>query len=206
MSSVITQFITAAAAIVLSGVGLWFAHSYRRQLRIKLSDQVFQAYASLWEITGQFRMSRAETADAEERRMIAAAMEDWYFTGGNGLLLPAPTRRLFYRVLHNLEGEPLEQILPESLRRRVLDLSDPERNLSLSCACHRYISLLRTQLKDDLRVYDRTSSHDRRLPDERQLLLSCGISPGPPASASHLSGIPCFCGTCVGHVKERFAK
>ena|SRR5215469_12346160 len=200
MSSVVAQSVIAAAAVVLSGVGLWAAQNYRRQLRVKLAEQLFKAYISLWEITGQLTMRTAVTMDATKRKTIATAMEDWYFSRGYGLLMPPTTRKLYFAIMQDLSF-PLEEAVPESLRKKVLRLPKERHNLVMACACQRYLSLLRTQLKDDLAVYGRISNR-RRISDERELLSSCGISPGSPASQRYPSTNRCICGTCDGHIPK----
>jgi hypothetical protein len=63
MSSAVAQSVIAAAAVTLTGIGIWFSYNYRRQLRVKIADRRFEAYAALWEISGQLRKSVAVNAD-----------------------------------------------------------------------------------------------------------------------------------------------
>ena len=83
-------------------------------------------------------------------------MDDWYFGSGYGLLLPNHTRKLFYFAKQALDY-PADQRVPKLLLERLQGCPEEQRDLIISCACWRYLSMLRTQLKDDLAIYDRIS-------------------------------------------------
>jgi hypothetical protein len=200
MSNAIAQSVIAAGTVLLSGIGIWVAHNYRRQLRVKLADRRFEAYTALWEISGQIRVSKAADVGAALRSSVSSAMDDWYFTNGYGLLLPAHTRNLYFSVRQVLDY-PADKRMPKTLNSRLLNISKEEREFLISCACLRYLSTLRAQLKADLAVYGRLS-HTRKLPDERELLSSCGISPGPPPLPQRPSTSSCICGTCFNIFPE----
>ena len=194
MSNTIAGLVIAAATVILTGIGIWFSHNYRRQLRVKLADRRLEAYAALWEISGKLRSSVAVGADMALRNTVSASMDDWYFDRGYGMLLSSPTRKLFFATKQALDY-PADQRVPQLLKERLRGIPEKKRNLVVSCACSRYMSLLRTQLKDDLAIYGRIS-HNRRLSDERELLSSCGISPGRPPRPQAPSTSGCVCGTC----------
>jgi hypothetical protein len=196
MFSTVAQIIIAAAAVLLTAIGTWIAQDHRRQLRVKLADRRYEAYASLWEISGQIRVRSADKADAELRDSISIAMDDWYFNHGYGMLLSTPARLLFFAIKQDLVCPP-DQMVPESLRARILELPEGSRSALITCSCRRYMSILRAQLKSDLAIYG-TLVHDKRLPDERDLLISCGLSPGELGTTSRPSRSICTCGNCPG--------
>jgi hypothetical protein len=80
----------AAATLVLTAIGLWFAHNYKRQLALKLSETRLKAYSCLWEISGVAAPTRLDGwgddgyLQLNERRNMWAAMTDWYYTNGGG--------------------------------------------------------------------------------------------------------------------------
>lgn len=195
MLEIPAQLSQVLATFFLGGVGLWFAHSYRRQLRVKLVDRTFDAYARLWEVT-RLIPPDGPPVGAEQRAVLAKAMDDWYFQEGGGLLLEPSTRKLFFALKWNLEAEP-PNVQPRKLVDKLSPLPADEAELVLSCACIRYASLLRSQLKKDLAVY--SGSAGRHLgywrQDERQLMHDCGISSGFKLRRRPAKG-PCVCGTC----------
>lgn len=69
-------------------VGLWLGHNYRRQLRLQLTEHVLSAYRNLWQVTGLSPSDRLSTMTPAERQQLAAAMDDWYYAQGQGMLLP----------------------------------------------------------------------------------------------------------------------
>ena len=96
-------------------------------------------------------------------------MRDWYFENGDGLYLTAASRKLFFQVVETLEGE---NIHPESARRRMTTMSETDRDGHLGCICRRQLSLLRTQLKNDLAVYADESTYSFLRSDEKNCLRS----------------------------------
>lgn len=189
------QLSQVLATFFLGGVGLWFTHNYRRQLKVKLADRTFDAYARLWEVT-RLIAPDGPPVDVEQRTALAKEMDDWYFQEGGGLLLEPKTRKLFFALKWNLEAEP-PNVQPRMLADKLRPLPAHEAELVLSCACIRYASLLRSQLKADLAVYSGAArkhlGHWRQ--DERQLMHDCGISLGFKLRRRRVKG-PCVCGRC----------
>lgn len=202
MADLLSQAAFALGGLLLSAVGLWIAHSFRRQMRLKLTDQLYAAYAALWELTGRLPTFTNQLACSEQRRELSRAMGNWYYEGGHGLLMPASTRKLFFVIMQNLVV-PANAVLPLGLRRRLLSLPDEQREAVLTCACIRFLSLLRSQLKEDMAIYGglrRNRDRGSRLEDERELELACGIPVGRRATAARPSTTPCLCRTCGDHV------
>jgi len=157
-----------AATLVVSAVGLWFAYNYSRQMALKLSETRLEAYSGLWEISGIAAPTRLDGwgddgyLTLRERRELWAAMTDWYYTNGSGMLLTAITKDVYLNVKHNLicgssDLRPAglaDQINAELGLPADHELDDKVRGI----LAIRLISLLRTQLKSDLAVYGATYS------------------------------------------------
>jgi hypothetical protein len=162
------DWIIGAATVVVTAVGLWLANSYRRQISLKLAQTRLEAYSHLWEITGGAAPTRLDGwgddgyLSLDERRELWAAMTDWYYANGGGMLLTAITRQVYLNVKHDLVCEPSD-LRPAQLDDRIkqaLDLSDGQ-DLSpkvMGTLSIRLVSLLRTQLKSDLTIYGPTYS------------------------------------------------
>jgi hypothetical protein len=139
--NVVGLVITTALAIV----GLYLAHSLRRQQRLTIAEQRIEAYRELW---GEMHVARPSRVDPPERLRplspneaaeLHAAMTKWYFEGGHGMLLPHATREMYLEAKRRLGLYALEDPDGEwdETGKRVM------RNLSL----------LRSQMKSDLDIY-----------------------------------------------------
>src|SRR5215813_8073143 len=151
-----------AATLVITAVGLWLAHNYRRQMALKLSETRLEAYSRLWEITGVAAPTRLDGwgddgyLRLDERRELWAAMTDWYYAKGGGMLLTAITKEVYLNVKHNLVCE-WSELCPAHFAARIElpadhELVDKVRGI----LAIKLISLLRTQLKSDLTIYGPT--------------------------------------------------
>lgn len=65
----ITTWIQAGGTVLLGFVGLWFAHNYRRQIRLKLAERQVESYMRLWTLTAPaapFRTAPLEPAELKK--------------------------------------------------------------------------------------------------------------------------------------------
>jgi hypothetical protein len=175
----------AAATVVVTAAGLWFAYSYSRQMALKLSETRLEAYSRLWEISGVAAPTRLDGWGddgyllLEERRALWAAMTDWYYAKGGGMLMTAATKDVYLNVKHNLickssDRRPagLADRINEGLRLPTGHELDDKVRGTLAI---RLVSLLRTQLKSDLAIYGATYSG--KLNDYEQFfLLHSGVN------------------------------
>ena len=167
--------LVALFAAGVTGVGLWFAHNYRRQMVLNLAATRLASYAKLWEITGYAAPTRLDGWGAaggltqQERLDIWQAMTDWYYEDGNGLLLGEATKSLYLGTKHNLVCKTNE-LKPRELAKHLrgaLHCQEDELDIwARGTLSIRQISLLRTQLKSDLAIYgqpyaDGLSDHER---------------------------------------------
>ena len=158
----------AAASLVVTVVGLWLAYNYSRQMGLKLSETRLKAYSRLWEISGVAAPTRLDGwgddgyLQLDERRDLWAAMTDWYYANGAGMLLTATTRDVYLSVKHNLICESSD-VRPAGLAGRIqaqlgLPTGQELDETVRGTLAIRLISLLRTQLKSDLAIYGATYS------------------------------------------------
>jgi hypothetical protein len=174
-----------AATLLVTAVGLWFAYNYSRQMALKLSETRLKAYSRLWEISGVAAPTRLDGWGDDgylllhERRDMWAAMTDWYYANGSGMLLTAITKEVYLNVKHNLICESSD-LRPANLADRIneelglpagREFDDKVRG-TLAIGL---ISLLRTQLKGDLAIYGATYS-GKLNEYERFFLLHSGVN------------------------------
>jgi hypothetical protein len=87
--------VNAVVALTIAFVGLYVANSFRIQARIKLIELRIEAYRKLFEITepaSPTRLGRPDSLSPEEAKDLGRRIYDWYYTDGNGLLMPDRTR------------------------------------------------------------------------------------------------------------------
>ena len=77
-------------------------------MTLKLSETRLEAYSRLWELTGVAAPTRLDGWGEdgylllEDRRALWAAMTDWYYANGGGMLLTATSKAVFLNVKNNL--------------------------------------------------------------------------------------------------------
>lgn len=193
----------AAGTVFLGLVGLWLAHNFRRQIRVKLAERQVDAYVRLWTLTASATPGRPEPLDAVERQSLCAEMNRWYFDDGFGVFMPQPTRDLFVAVAANLIC-PVDSMKPAMLGTELADLPAAEAERRRGCASIRQVSLLRTQLKIDLAMHLGFRHYSDIHPDDRAFLRGCGISPWRRPwrqrlfrTADRAGASSCVCGGCT---------
>lgn len=147
------QGVEALGQLVLGIAGLWAAHAYRRTRRLRLAEDRVGPYGKLWAAMGSSSASRKSDRPLTplEAREQLARLRGWYHgSNGGAMLLPIPTLKMLLIVIEDLKelasmGDP-----PDG--RSGQDRADVAEHLGHGCLAG--ISLLRTQLKIDLDVYD----------------------------------------------------
>ncbi|WP_051173776.1 hypothetical protein [Amycolatopsis orientalis] len=199
---VITTWVQAAGTVLLGLVGLWFAHNYRRQIRLKLAERQVEAYVRLWALTAPAAPFRATPLEPAELTKLHDDMSKWYFDDGDGILTSSAARDLFVGVHSNLIC-PFGEMKPAVLAAQLAALPPADAERRRGCAIIRQISLLRTQLKKDLAMHFGVSYYTDLQPDDRAFLVSCGLSPRRrpwrprrlrPADRPRVNS--CVCGVC----------
>lgn len=158
--------------VVATGAVGWIAHNYRQNLQLQLSDKRLSAYTRLWEVTGVAAPTRLDGKGIagylrpDERWRLWRAMTEWYYRDGNGLLLDDASKSVYLKVKHNLacrteelEPEGLRNLVREELRQNRRGQGRPDAandDVIRGLLAISQLSLLRTQLKSDLRIYGQT--------------------------------------------------
>lgn len=166
----IAQFVVTTLVAL---IGLYLAHSYRRQQRLRIAERRLDAYGALWKLMEVARPTRI-AADASVDRAHGAltrneavslykSMTHWYFGSANGLLLPDATKRLYLEVKSRLGeyAEGRDSAAEEQGKRRMTE-----------------IGLLRAQMRLDLDIYSEpylSSSNPKNKELERKLLEAAKI-------------------------------
>lgn len=180
--------ITAALAIV----GLYLAHSYRRQIALRVAERRLSTYAALWDKMGVATPVRivawnvSQPLTAKEREELFRAFTAWYFEDGNGMLVGDSTRTIYLRVKDNLVC-PIEYYQPQSIREKLQKLLPEEQDKARGTLAIRQLSLLRTRMKADLSIYG-VPYHSNLDEDDKALLKHCGesLSSKPWDSRKHI--------------------
>jgi hypothetical protein len=131
-----------AGTVFLGIIGLWLAHNYRRQIRLKLAERQLDAYTDLWTLTALATPDRKSPLDRAERQNMHDEMARWYHADGNGILVSVRTRDLFLGYKSNLVC-PIGQIKPAALAERLSTLPEAEAERRRGCISNRQASLLR---------------------------------------------------------------
>jgi hypothetical protein len=145
--------------------GLYLAHSFRRNHRLRIAEQRLESYRALWELMEVARPTRKQPwegrrpLEREEAARLYNAMTHWYFGSGNGMLLTDRTKRLYLRA-------------KERLGRYAASAGDDWRAGGFDRINE--LSLLRFQMKRDLDLYG--VFYDEELDANGiELLTSAGI-------------------------------
>jgi hypothetical protein len=99
-----------AITTLVALIGLYFAHSYRRQQQLRIAERRLDAYRDLWCLMEVARPTRVKHVNVdqsgalkrEEALDLYHDMTAWYFGSGGGLLLPDDTKRLYLKVKEKL--------------------------------------------------------------------------------------------------------
>ncbi len=90
-----TEWIGIAVTAVLTLAGLYFGNSLRIKTRTDVEANVaekrFAAYAALWAQTKTASPMRGVPLTRAERSQLYDQLTDWYYDGGNGMLLTEET-------------------------------------------------------------------------------------------------------------------
>ena len=158
-----TDQVALAVTTVVTLVGLYFANSLRLRTRAEVESDVaskrFDAYAALWSTMASASPMRDAPLTKVERVRLFDDFTRWYFEGGNGMLLTEQSRNIYLTAKRNLTC-PDGELVPDALAARVETGGDDVRGE----ACKKQLSLLRSSLRADIRIYtdpyDESPSHE----------------------------------------------
>lgn len=210
MTQLAAQWAQVVATLFLGAAGIWFVNSYRRQVKVKLSENVLTSYAKLWTITANEEIAlfsdakNAALLSKTEREELGKKMRAWYAEAGQGLLMSTKSQKLYFTIVVNFENGISDKLKPLSLLADIRaltgadsDKTDEMQNEMLVCRLDTQLSRLRTQLKTDLGIYRGTSHQKQYRIYERDLLALCGIRRGIPPWRRPTPA-DCRCGHCQG--------
>lgn len=147
------NWVEALGPMLLGVAGLWAAHSYQRTRRLKLAEDRVGPYGKLWHAmaaSNAARRSKRPLTPAEAQTQLAALRAWYHGDHGGAMLLPIPTLKMLLLIIKDL-GD-LAAIGDPPPGRCGQAPADEARRRGVQCLAE--ISLLRTQLKIDLDVYD----------------------------------------------------
>jgi hypothetical protein len=161
--------ITSLVAVI----GLYLAHGFRRQQRLRIAERRLDAYGALWTLMEVARPTRVKDVSVDregpltraEARELYRDMTHWYFRSGNGLLLPDATKDLYLNVKARLGTYAVGADSP----------SDWEGTQRIE-----ELGLLRAQMRLDLDVYSvpyLSSPGPKSMKLRTELLEAAGIDP-----------------------------
>lgn len=176
LASAVQNLLIPLLGVLATGAVGWLAHNYRRKLQLELSGKRLSAYSRLWEVTGVAAPTRLDGQGIagylrpNERWRLWRAMTEWYYRDGNGLLLDDASKAVYLNVKHNLACRT-DELKPDDLRKLVQDeiqqngrgrgrLDPAYDDVVRGLLAISQLSLLRTQLKSDLRIYGQTYGGD----------------------------------------------
>lgn len=162
---------------ILTIIGLYLVHSYRRQVALRVAERRLGAYAAIWSKMGiatPVRIARwnASPLTAAERMQLFNAFTQWYYDSGNGMLLAGGTRAIYLAAKDNLVC-PVAFYRPELTQKKLLKLQPEEQEAERGRLSIRQLSLLRSRMKADLRIYGVTY-HLELNDDDKAFLTECG--------------------------------
>jgi hypothetical protein len=136
-------------------------------------------------------------------------MSRWYFEEGNRIFLSTAARDLLVAVQSNLTC-PIDRLMPVTAAADLARLTETDADRRRGCLSIRHASLLRHQLKTDLRLHLGLTYHTGLSAADRDFLHSCGLSSwrrpwrgrpwgagrGLPRRLHTTRGDLCVCGMC----------
>ena len=153
--------VNAAVALIVAGIGLYIANSYRLQARIRLIELRVEAYRKLFELTepsSPTRLGRPESLSPDEARELGKKIYDWYYDNGNGLLMPNSTRLMLQEVQQKLQGQPLRRLPEDPLLAQIAHLRHALRRDVGVFATDEHVGTTRSEGRRSLRRKQRSRS------------------------------------------------
>jgi hypothetical protein len=171
----VADWINIVVTLVLGAVGLYLAHSFRRQIQARVAEKRFESYGRLWaelKVASPLRRLTGEgPLSQDERRKLYDKLTDWYYDCGNGMLLSQRTRNIYLAAKENLICDA-DELRPVSLREKVQASDEPDA--VRGWASIRQLSLLRTSTRGDIAIY--TSPWGQKLDQaDKDFLHACGV-------------------------------
>ncbi len=178
----VASVVDLSLKLILGIIGLYLAHSIGRHVALRISEKRLAAYSALWQATKiasptRLRGYGKSPLTPTERESLHDELQKWYYESGNGMLLTKATRTMFLKVKDNLILPP-EKLEPPGFASEVqqADSKDPENNSEAIRGERsiRQLSLLRTRMKADFRLFGIAYGGDLTARDKEFLRDCCG--------------------------------
>jgi hypothetical protein len=152
---------------LIAVIGLFLAHRFDRQQRLKVVEQRIDAYRKLWKIMQVATPERLHRAirkgplTQSEAATMYGEMTKWYYDEGNGITLTDKTKRMLLRAKIALADYSEERYgAPDDCQQKL------DGYLRI-----RELSLLRNQMRLDLNIYGVRYFDGSRNPEEEKSVL-----------------------------------
>jgi hypothetical protein len=163
---------SVVVTLVLGIAGFLAARSINKDRQLRITERRLAAYERLWALMRP-ASPFDEPLDDVGRRQLEKQLADWYYNNGDGMLLADGSRAMYLNAKDNLISS-VDSLVPEESRIRLRALTGIALERERGLLAQRQLSLLRTQLKSDLKVYGQP--HGPSLgPEDRAFLAHCGI-------------------------------
>jgi hypothetical protein len=159
--------------LVLGVAGFVAARSINKDRELRIAERRLAAYERLWAL---MRLASPFDGPLDEagRRRLERKLADWYYSNGDGMLLADGSRSMYLNAKDNLICS-LDTLVPGESRQRLQGLTDVDLERERGLLAQRQLSLLRTQLKADLKVFGQP--HGPQLGrEDRAFLVRCDIN------------------------------
>ena len=169
----IADWASVFVTLLLGVAGFVVARNISRDVRLKVTERRLVAYERLWAL---MRMASPYNPPMDEaaRRRLHGKFTDWYYKHGDGMLLERVSRSVYLEAKDNLI-RPVDKLTPAVSRKRLCTLDGDELEIERGKLSQRQLSLLRTQLKTDLRILGRPYGRPRGSEDDA-FLTFCGVN------------------------------
>lgn len=194
LDGILTALDVILTALV-AAIGLYLAHSIRRQLKLRAAERRLEAYRALW---SEMALTSPTAATAWRKKAVsdltawqdprnppfprarrerfAEKMTEWYYEEGNGMFLDGVTREMFFMAKKNLTCD-VSAYCPTELGYGLGTLFEEHQELVRGYLSAKQLSVLRTQMKSDLTVYASARSSDKLEPHEKAFVAGVGGNP-----------------------------
>ena len=153
----LTKIADVIFKLILGVIGLYLAHNISRHIELRVTEKRLLAYSKLWAATENASPVRLNSDPKDplsdkERTEMHNSLMTWYYADGNGMLLAGGTRTMFLEVKDNLI-RPICKLNPDSFRNEVSNAPENEADAIRGERSIQQLSMLRTRMKADLRVF-----------------------------------------------------
>jgi hypothetical protein len=177
----LTTGIGAGGAFAVAYYTESFPRRVRGETQLRVAEKRFGAYASLWALTKPASPMLANPLDDEARKKLYDEMTDWYYDAdGRGMLLSEDARNIYLKAKDNLTCTDKRLEPPE------LGTAVTARKVTRSDLSKQQLSLLRTAIRADLRIFTKPYGPAREKGDDaeavarrargRAFLAACSVN------------------------------